>query len=169
MAFLERIIDYIKRNPKKSATVAILLVIYYFSLPRTLFEEPYATVIESSDGELLAAKIARDGQWRFPAQDSVPDKFKKCIVYFEDEHFYYHPGFNPVAMVKAFQQNRNAGKVVRGGSTLTQQVIRLSRKNKKRTYFEKAIEIILAQDWNCGIPKKKSSNSTRLMRLMVAM
>ncbi|WP_333599540.1 penicillin-binding protein 1C [Flavobacterium sp.] len=144
MAFLERIIDYIKRNPKKSATVAILLVIYYFSLPRTLFEEPYATVIESSDGELLAAKIARDGQWRFPAQDSVPDKFKKCIVYFEDEHFYYHPGFNPVAMVKAFQQNRNAGKVVRGGSTLTQQVIRLSRKNKKRTYFEKAIEIILA-------------------------
>lgn len=143
-AFRQRLLNWIKCNKKKSAVVFILLIVYYFSLPRVLFEEPYATVIESSDGELLAAKIARDGQWRFPAQDSVPDKFKKCIVYFEDEHFYYHPGFNPVAMLKAFQQNRSAGKVVRGGSTLTQQVIRLSRKNKKRTYFEKGIEMILA-------------------------
>jgi penicillin-binding protein 1C len=138
------LLNNIKRNPKKSAVVVILLVVYYFSLPRVLFEEPYATVIESNDGELLAAKIARDGQWRFPAKDSVPDKFKKCIVYFEDEHFYQHFGFNPVAMFKAFQQNRSAGKVVRGGSTLTQQVIRLSRKNNKRTYFEKGIELVLA-------------------------
>lgn len=143
-ALIQRFINYIKRNPKKSAVVFVLLVVYYFSLPRTLFEEPYSTVIESSDGELLAAKIARDGQWRFPAKDSIPDKFKKCIVYFEDEHFYQHFGFNPVAMVKAIKENSKAGKVVRGGSTLTQQVIRLSRKNKKRTYFEKVIEMILA-------------------------
>jgi penicillin-binding protein 1C len=143
-ALSQRFLNYIKRNPKKSAIVFTLLVVYYFSLPRTLFEEPYSTVIESSDGELLAAKIARDGQWRFPAKDSVPDKFKKCIVYFEDEHFYKHFGFNPVAMAKAFKENRSAGKVVRGGSTLTQQVVRLSRKNKKRTYFEKALEMILA-------------------------
>lgn len=112
-------------------------------MPQTLFNEPYATVIESSDGELLAAKIARDGQWRFPANDSVPDKFKKCLVYYEDEHFYQHFGFNPVAMVKAFRQNRKAGKVVRGGSTISQQVIRMSRKSK-RTYFEKILEIILS-------------------------
>ena len=138
------IINYIKNNKKKSAVAFILLVVYYFSLPTVLFEEPYSTVIESSDGELLSARIANDGQWRFPSKDSIPDKFKKCIVYYEDEHFYYHPGFNPVAIAKAFQQNRNAGKVVRGGSTLTQQVIRLSRKNKKRSYFEKFIELILA-------------------------
>ena len=154
-AFLQRIYSWIKRNPKKSAAVFILLVVYYFSLPRTLFEEPYATVIESKDGELLAAKIARDGQWRFPAQDSVPDKFKKCIVYFEDEHFYQHPGFNPVAMFKAFQQNRHAGKVVRGGSTLTQQVIRLSRKHQKRTYFEKVIEMVLATRLELRYSKEK--------------
>ncbi len=143
-ASLQRLLHWIKNNKKKSAVVFILLVTYYFSLPRTLFQEPYSTVIESKEGELLGAKIARDGQWRFPAQDSVPDKFKKCIVYFEDEHFKYHPGFNPVAMFNAMKQNSKAGKVVRGGSTLTQQVIRLSRKGKKRTYFEKFIEIILA-------------------------
>jgi penicillin-binding protein 1C len=143
-ALFKRISNYIKNNKKKSIIGFILLIVYYFCLPRTLFNEPYSTVIESNDGELLAAKIARDGQWRFPAKDSVPDKFKKCIVYFEDEHFYYHPGFNPAAMFKAFQQNQSAGKVIRGGSTLTQQVIRLSRNHKKRTYSEKALEIILA-------------------------
>ena len=90
------------------------MIVYYFSLPNTLFQEPYSTVIESKEGELLGAKIARDGQWRFPAQDSVPYKFKKCIVYFEDEYFYKHPGFNPVAMVNAIKQNQKAGKVVRG-------------------------------------------------------
>ena len=86
-SILNRIINYIKNNKKKSAIAFILLVVYYFSLPRTLFQEPYATVIESQNGELLGAKIASDGQWRFPANDSVPDKFKKCIVYYEDEHF----------------------------------------------------------------------------------
>lgn len=142
-AFWNSIVNWVKNNPKKSAITFILLVVYYFSLPQTLFNEPYATVIESSDGELLAAKIARDGQWRFPANDSVPDKFKKCLIYYEDEHFYQHFGFNPAAMVKAFQQNRKAGKVVRGGSTISQQVIRMSRKSK-RTYFEKILEIILS-------------------------
>ena len=143
-AFLQSFILYIKNNKKKSAVVFLLLLIFYFSLPRTLFQEPYSTVIESKEGELLGAKIARDGQWRFPAQDSVPYKFKKCIVYFEDEYFYKHPGFNPIAMVNAVKQNQKAGKVVRGGSTLTQQVIRLSRKGKGRTYFEKIIEILLS-------------------------
>ena len=120
-----------------------------------MFQEPYSTVIESKEGELLGAKIARDGQWRFPAQDSVPDKFKKCIVYFEDEYFYQHPGFNPIAMVNAIKQNRKAGKVVRGGSTLTQQVIRLSRKGKGRTYFEKFIEIIKATRLELGYSKNE--------------
>lgn len=144
IAFFRRIINWIKKNRIKSSIAFLLLVVYYFSLPGTLFQEPYSTVIESKEGELLGAKIARDGQWRFPAQDSIPYKFKKCIVYFEDEHFYHHPGFNPIAMLNAMKQNNAAGKVVRGGSTLTQQVIRLSRKGKSRTYLEKIIEIILA-------------------------
>ncbi|OIV42922.1 penicillin-binding protein 1C [Flavobacterium johnsoniae] len=155
IAFFQRIINWIKRNKIKSAIAFVLLLIYYFSIPRTLFKEPYSTVIESKEGELLGAKIARDGQWRFPAQDSVPDKFKKCIVYFEDEYFYKHPGFNPGAMLNAFKQNRKAGKVMRGGSTLTQQVIRLSRKGKNRTYFEKIIEIILATRLELGYSKNE--------------
>jgi len=134
----------VKNNKIKSIVFLLLVVVYYFSLPRQLFENNYSTVIESQDAQLLGAKIASDGQWRFPESDSVPHKFQKCIVAFEDQHFYKHFGFNPISMYHAFKQNRKANRVVRGGSTLTQQVIRLHRNGKSRSYFEKGIEMILA-------------------------
>lgn len=140
----EKLKIWIKNNKIKTTIGIILVVVYYFSLPSQLFKNNYSTVIESDDGQLLGAKIAPDGQWRFPENDSVPDKFEKCIVEFEDQHFYCHFGFNPISMYHAFLQNRKSNRVVRGGSTLTQQVIRLHRKGKKRSYLEKFIEIILA-------------------------
>lgn len=134
------------RTAKKGIVIIVvfLAIVYYFCLPSPLFSTPSATVIRSSDGHLLSARIASDQQWRFPQSDSVPYKFKTCILEFEDAYFYYHPGYNPVSMAKAMLSNIKAAKVVRGGSTLTQQVIRLSRKGEDRTYFEKFIELILA-------------------------
>lgn len=142
----KRLRSFLRHSNKKRVrwAIALLLIAYLFCLPGELFSEPYSTVIESREGELLGARIAKDGQWRFPAQDSVPYKFRECIVQFEDRHYYHHPGFNPVAIANAIRQNNAAGKVVRGGSTLTQQVIRLSREHKKRSYFEKLIELIQA-------------------------
>lgn len=139
-----KVVDFMKKHPIKTGVFFGLLLVYYFCLPSPLFQVPYATVVESEEGRLIGAKIASDGQWRFPENDTIPEKFKKCIVAFEDQHFYQHPGFNPVAVFNAVVQNYKAGKVVRGGSTLTQQVIRLARKGQNRTYFEKAIEFILA-------------------------
>jgi membrane carboxypeptidase/penicillin-binding protein PbpC len=52
-----------------------------------------------------AQSIATDGQWRFPYNDSVPDKFKKCIIAFEDKRFEHHPGFDPLAFGRAIKQN----------------------------------------------------------------
>ncbi|WP_093025514.1 penicillin-binding protein 1C [Pustulibacterium marinum] len=135
---------FVKRNRIKLIGLTLLLIAYYCCLPQPLFTTPTATVIESSDGTLLGAKIASDGQWRFPKMDTVPEKFKQCIVQFEDAYFYQHPGINPVSMGKALVSNIKAGKTVRGGSTLTQQVIRLSRKGTSRTYLEKLWESTLA-------------------------
>ncbi|MBQ0734870.1 penicillin-binding protein 1C [Aquimarina celericrescens] len=135
---------YIQKHRKPFMVISIALILYYFALPKPLFDDPTATVIEARSGELLGAKIATDGQWRFPETDSVPYKFKKCILAFEDQQFYVHPGFNPLAMLEAIKENIKAGKIVRGGSTITQQVIRLARKGKKRTYFEKLKELVLA-------------------------
>jgi len=147
--------NLIKKHKTKLIIAVILLTAYYFSLPKQLFNKPTSTVIESSEGELLGAKIAGDGQWRFPQNDKVPEKFKQCIVQFEDAYFYKHPGFNPVSIVKALSENFKSKKVKRGGSTLTQQVIRLSRENPKRTYFEKLKEIILATRLEFRYSKEK--------------
>ncbi len=139
-----KLLSIIKQHKKKSFVLALGLILYAFCLPKDLFKDPTATVITSQHNELLGAHIATDGQWRFPHNDSVPEKFKTCIVQYEDEYFYNHPGFNPISIIKALRDNISAGEVKRGGSTLTQQVIRLSRKGQRRSYIEKLKELILA-------------------------
>jgi penicillin-binding protein 1C len=150
-----KITNYIKRNKKKTIFLVVLLVFYAFCLPSNLFTKPTSTVITSNNNELLGALIAKDGQWRFPHNDSVPEKFKTCLIQFEDEYFYKHPGFNPVSIFKALIQNLQAGSVKRGGSTITQQVIRLSRNNRTRTYFEKIKELILSTRLEFRASKEK--------------
>ena len=140
----ENMLQFFKKHPKKLIVFLVIAIAYYFCLPKSLFKTPTATVLESKQGELLGAKIADDGQWRFPVVDSVPYKMKTCLLNFEDAYFYKHPGFNPISMFKAIKSNISAGKTVRGGSTITQQVIRLSREQQKRSYGEKFIELILA-------------------------
>jgi penicillin-binding protein 1C len=53
---------------------------YYFSLPAGLFHDPTATIVRSADGHLLGAKIAADGQWRFPAQKIASVKYAICLM-----------------------------------------------------------------------------------------
>ncbi|WP_439127845.1 transglycosylase domain-containing protein, partial [Polaribacter sp.] len=144
-----------EKHKKKIIFVVFLLICYAFCLPKNLFTKPTSTVITSSNNQLLGALIADDGQWRFPQNDSVPNKFKTCLIQFEDEYFYKHPGFNPISIFNAIKQNLKAGKVVRGGSTITQQVIRLSRDNRDRTYFEKLKELILATRLELRFSKEK--------------
>ncbi|WP_428743095.1 penicillin-binding protein 1C [Tenacibaculum sp.] len=138
------VFNFLKQHKIKVIIISVFMVAYYFCLPKNLFDNPTSTVVTAKNNELLGAVIADDGQWRFPELDSVPKKFEYCILQFEDAYFYKHFGFNPISIGKAMTENIKAKKVVRGGSTLTQQVIRLSRKNKKRSYFEKLQELILA-------------------------
>ena len=121
-----------------------ILIIPVLLSPMPGFKAPLSTVVEARDGSLLGARIAEDGQWRFPPASTVPDKFEKALLSFEDRHFYYHPGINPVSLVKALRDNIKAGRIVRGGSTITMQVARLSRGSRQRTYGEKIIEILQA-------------------------
>lgn len=109
-----------------------------------LFIDPYCTVLLDKDAHLLGATVADDGQWRFPPGEKVPIRFATCLVQFEDRHFRSHWGIRPQSLVRAWEQNRAAGRVVSGGSTITMQVARMARGNRARTYGEKFIEAILA-------------------------
>lgn len=132
---------------KKYYFIALFLInffIWLFCLPGQLFEEPTCTVLKDGSGSILGARIADDGQWRFPPSDSVPVKFRKAIIEFEDRDFQDHIGISFKAFARALQQNLSEGKVVSGGSTITMQTIRLSRKGKSRSYLEKLVEVYMA-------------------------
>lgn len=125
-------------------SVCVVLCTAFLCIPVPHFDEPYSTVLTARDGELLGAKIASDGQWRFPASNCYSAKYVSCLLECEDQQFFLHPGINPVAFVEALVQNVKAGRVVRGGSTITMQVVRMARHNRERTYWEKMIEVVLA-------------------------
>lgn len=138
--------EYVRGTKGKVALAIVLIVAlaYAFCLPDPLFDKPYSTVLQARDGQLLSASIATDGQWRFPYTDTIPFRFAEALITFEDKRFYYHPGVDPVSLCRALWQNIRKGGIVSGGSTLTMQVIRLSRESKARTLLEKCIEMILA-------------------------
>lgn len=146
-SFLIRQWERYKRAKKKYQIgvplCLVLLVWYIFCLPSPLFHVPYSTVVSDRHEELLGARIANDQQWRFPTSDSIPDKYKTCLIEFEDRHFNRHWGVNPLALARAIKQNISSGRIVSGASTITMQTIRLARK-ESRTFGEKFIEMILA-------------------------
>ncbi len=125
----------------------LLLVLFFIGglfVPRPLFNTSYSTVVESSEGELLGARISGDEQWRFPPVDSIPDKYGKCVLSFEDKYFYAHPGVNLFSLARAFFLNVKARRIVSGGSTITMQLCRLARGQKERSVWNKLIEIFWA-------------------------
>ena len=69
-----------KHRRKTLVCLSILLIAFWFCLPNPLFNDPTSMVIEDREGNLLDARIAADGQWRFPYSDSIPEKYRACLV-----------------------------------------------------------------------------------------
>jgi penicillin-binding protein 1C len=121
---------------------------FWLLLPEKLFDSPLSPVLEARDGTLLGARIAADGQWRFPGRASVPDKFRRALVVFEDKRFEQHSGVDGLAIARALRLNVERRRVVSGGSTLTMQLARLARASRgdasARTLGAKLAETLLA-------------------------
>ena len=142
------IIKYIWRSKLYLAIVVTVLVFsaLWFALtpPYPLFDTPYSTVLYSRNSELLCAKVASDGQWRFPSRDTLPSKYISAVIEYEDRRFYNHNGVSLLAIARATRQNIASQRVVSGGSTLTMQLIRISRGNPSRNMYNKLWETLLA-------------------------
>ncbi len=149
------ILAYIKRRKILTACLVVAILLYAFCLPNPLFRQPVSTVLEDRHGQLLGAKIAADGQWRFPEMDELPEKYITALTSYEDKRFFYHPGFDPLSIIRAIRQNLASGKKVSGASTITMQTIRLARGRKRRNIPEKIYEIILATRLEWRYSKQK--------------
>lgn len=97
----------------------------------------YSTLITAADGTTLHAFLSRDDKWRMYATLSdITPRLKEVILQKEDRWFYWHPGLNPVAMVRAAGRNLLSGRRTSGASTVTMQVVRLLEP-RPRTYLSK--------------------------------
>ncbi|CCH56933.1 penicillin-binding protein 1C [Fibrisoma limi BUZ 3] len=105
---------------------------------------PYAPLITAHDGTTLHAFLSRDDKWRMYAElTEITPVVRKTILFKEDKYFYYHPGFNPVAMIRAAVRNLLTSRRTSGASTITMQTVRLLEP-RERTYGSKLIELFRA-------------------------
>lgn len=117
---------------------------WVFPLPVEKLTRPHARFVYDREGRLLHAYTSSDRYWRKPVQlDEISPLLIKTVLRCEDQWFYYHPGVNFISLTSATWQNLKAGKVVRGGSTITMQVARMMEP-KARTIGNKLVEIARA-------------------------
>ena len=85
-----------------------------------------ATVVTARDGTPLRAFADGEGVWRHPVRvEEVSPLYREALLGYEDRWFHWHPGINPLAMLRAGWQWLRSGGIVSGGSTLTMQVARI--------------------------------------------
>jgi len=103
-----------------------------------------STEVLDSQGRLLRAFTTPGGFWRFPARpDEVAPLYIAMLEAYEDRRFDWHPGVDPLALVRAIGQALVHGRVVSGASTLTMQTVRLLEP-RPRTILSKLVEMLRA-------------------------
>lgn len=134
-------------------TVAIIAIVaifaYYGATAPTIqasdLEGATETKILDKDGELI---YSLGGEKRdLITSEQVPQLLKDAITSIEDKRFYSHMGIDPIRIAGSFLRNAKAGQITQGGSTITQQLVKLavfSTKKEDQTYKRKIQEIMLA-------------------------
>lgn len=101
--------------------------------PPPLEELNYSTQILDHEGQLLRLYTTPDGYWRLPPDlEQLDAVWLEYLLLTEDRRFYQHHGVDPLALLRAFWQLLQHGKVVSGGSTVTLQTVRLLEPRPRR-------------------------------------
>lgn len=82
-------------------------------------------------------------QYRWVPYERISNNLKRAIIASEDSHFSDHQGVDWDALQKAYEKNNRKGKVVSGGSTITQQLAKNLFLSGDRSYLRKAQEFII--------------------------
>jgi len=115
-----------------------------FPLPEYHLKKDYSTVYLDRNGELLRISLSDSEKFRIKLPlNQVSPYMQRGILEYEDRYFFYHPGINPVSVIRALFLNLSHGKIVSGASTITMQIARLMEP-KPRTLTSKLIEVFRA-------------------------
>ncbi len=106
------------------------------------YRPPVVTSVYSHDDRKIA-EFYKERRILLPVSQ-MPKRLIQAFVSAEDGRFFEHPGLDPFSILRAFLKNMEAGEVVQGGSTITQQVARSFFLTPERSYTRKLKEMILA-------------------------
>lgn len=120
----------------------------------TVLERGYP-VSAGKDGRrnVYVFKKARPAHWRSLPQ--ISSAAVSAVLMSEDAGFYGHQGYEPEAIRGAFAENLKAGRIVRGGSTITQQVVKNLFLTPEKTLDRKARELLLAVEMERRLGKRR--------------
>ncbi len=110
------------------------------------------------NGQLLHILALDDGLRReWYDLESIPENVQKAFIEAEDKNFYFHPGVDVTAIFRAASQNKEAGRIVSGASTITMQLVRIiyPRKKASVTLGVKIKEVFLALYLEIKLSKKQ--------------
>src|SRR5437867_4127029 len=101
-----------------------------------------ALLLEAADGDALG----RVGSLKLAdaARQDFPDRLVQAVLSIEDRRFYSHFGIDPVGIGRALRRNAEAGEIVEGGSTITQQLVKMRILGNDRTFARKLREALTA-------------------------
>ena len=105
-------------------------------------DQPLTTEFYDRNGKLLYRLYEGRNRSLVKLED-LPPYLIQATIAIEDKNFFYHPGFDPLAMIRALHSNL-AGSGIQGASTITQQLVKNSLLTQERTYLRKLKEIFLA-------------------------
>lgn len=129
------------------ASIAGIAAQIYISLPKIEALEDYSpsesTVILAADDSTIARFHAEENRHVIPFEEISPNVINATIA-IEDERFYSHNGIDLQGIVRAFGKNLLHGRIVEGGSTITQQLARNLYLTRRRNIIRKISEIVLA-------------------------
>lgn len=121
--------------------IIAVIVVYLMALSAPLPSVQTPSVLLDANGRPITTNIS-GSLVEIPA-DQIPDTLKNAVVAIEDERFYSHPGIDFVGLARAVLVNIRAGRLVQGGSTITQQLAKNLYLGAERTLSRKVKEAFL--------------------------
>ena len=124
-----------------SAALAMLWALLHVPLDKPSGRDSSSVLVEAANGE----QLGRVGPLSLSVQRAeLPDLLVKAVLSIEDRRFFSHWGIDPWGIARATLTNWSAGAVVEGGSTITQQLVKMQLVGNDRSLDRKLREAFTA-------------------------
>ena len=159
-AYWERVVYYSTKGLKAIAIVFVVAIVTYIVFPyregylATNYKAPI-TIYDRNGMVLMETTGGKKGLSQYVDMKGVPSEFIELLLFSEDRNFYHHWGISIKGIARSLYKNLKAMRIISGGSTITQQLIKSKKEIIRNTVISKLAEIIEAIRLELHFSKKE--------------